>query len=99
MSIVFPSKTRKAMDPHDARESLPFPPLEMRELVGQTDLRAYDNQTGELIYPFISAEKYESVLDFGCGCGRVARQLLLQDVRPTRYVGLDLHKGMVEVPT
>jgi SAM-dependent methyltransferase len=68
----------------------------MRELVGQTDLRAYDNQTGELIYPFISAEKYESVLDFGCGCGRVARQLLLQDVRPTRYVGVDLHEGMVE---
>jgi SAM-dependent methyltransferase len=68
----------------------------MRELVGPTDLSAYDNPNGALIYPYISAEKYDSVFDFGCGCGRVARQLLQQHARPTRYVGVDLHKGMVE---
>jgi SAM-dependent methyltransferase len=68
----------------------------MRELVGPTDLRAYDNLHGALVYPYISAEQYDSVFDFGCGCGRVARQLLQQSVRPTRYVGVDLHKGMVE---
>ena len=82
--------------PIDVRSSLPFPPFEMRELVGQTDLNAYDNPSGALLYPHIPAEKYESVFDFGCGCGRVARQLIQQDVRPTRYVGVDLHKGMVE---
>lgn len=82
--------------PIDARGSLPFPPLEMRELVGQTDLSAYDNPSGALIYPYISVEKYDSFFDFGCGCGRVARQLIQQDVRPTRYVGVDMHKGMVE---
>lgn len=80
----------------DTRDELPYPPLEMRELVGQTDLRAYDNPSGALVYPYIPAEQYDSVFDFGCGCGRVARQLLLQSVRPTRYVGVDLHKGMVE---
>lgn len=68
----------------------------MRELVGPTDLRAFDNPDGELIYPFIAAATYDSVFDFGCGCGRVARQLLMQRVRPRRYVGVDLHRGMVE---
>jgi SAM-dependent methyltransferase len=68
----------------------------MRELVGQTDLRAYDNPSGALVYPYIPAEQYDSVFDFGCGCGRVARQLLGQHARPTRYVGVDLHKGMIE---
>jgi SAM-dependent methyltransferase len=79
-----------------ARSDLPFPPIEMRELVGQTDLIAYDNPSGDLVYPSIPGERYDSVFDFGCGCGRVARQLIQQDRRPTRYVGVDLHKGMVE---
>ncbi len=39
---------------------------------------------------------YESVFDFGCGCGRIARQLLQQNPRPKRYLGIDLHKGMIE---
>ena len=38
----------------------------------------------------------KSVLDFGCGCGRVARQLILQRPSPTTYVGIDLHAGMIE---
>jgi ubiquinone/menaquinone biosynthesis C-methylase UbiE len=36
------------------------------------------------------------VLDFGCGCGRTARQLIQQIPRPTRYLGIDLHRGMIE---
>jgi SAM-dependent methyltransferase len=35
------------------------------------------------------------VFDFGCGCGRLARQLLQQRPRPERYVGIDLHAGMI----
>jgi SAM-dependent methyltransferase len=68
----------------------------MRELVGPTDAAAYDNPTGARVYPYLSAEQYESVLDFGCGCGRVARQLIQQRPRPRRYLGLDLHRGMIE---
>jgi SAM-dependent methyltransferase len=68
----------------------------MRTLVGPTDLAAFDNPNGELVYSYLSAATYESVLDFGCGCGRVARQLMLQRHRPQRYLGLDLHRGMVE---
>lgn len=78
---------------------LPIPSVEMRELVGPTDPKEFDNPTRSLIYhylPYVTEEKYESFFDFGCGCGRVARQLIQQRVPPKRYVGVDLHKGMVE---
>lgn len=75
---------------------LPIPPLEMRELVGPTDIASFDNPTGELIYSFLPEVAYSSVFDFGCGCGRVARQLIQQEIRPHRYVGIDLHAGMIE---
>ena len=63
-------------------DSLPFPPLEMRRLVGPTELDVYDNPTGALVYPWLPAENYQKVFDFGCGCGRVARQLILQRPEP-----------------
>jgi SAM-dependent methyltransferase len=75
---------------------LPLPPLEMRRLVGPFDPDAYDNPTGTLVYPWLSEETYESVFDFGCGCGRVARQLMLQKPGPSSYVGVDLHAGMID---
>lgn len=76
--------------------ALPYPPPEMRALVGPTDEAAFDNPTGGLVYPYLAPEQYRSVFDFGCGCGRVARQLILQSPRPERYLGVDLHKGMIE---
>jgi SAM-dependent methyltransferase len=74
---------------------LPIPPLEMRRLVGPTDPAAFDNPTGGLTFPTVDADRYESVLDFGCGCGRVARRLIQQRVRPARYLGIDIHAGMI----
>jgi SAM-dependent methyltransferase len=74
---------------------LPFPPLEMRENVGPTATAAFDNPYGEPIFPDLPAEAYESVFDFGCGCGRLARQLIQQEPRPRRYLGVDLHAGMI----
>jgi len=79
--------------PHSGQ--LPLPPLEMRKLVGPFDEAAYDNPSGALVYPWLSEEAYESVFDFGCGCGRVARQLILQKARPGRYVGVDLQADMI----
>jgi SAM-dependent methyltransferase len=76
-------------------ERLPLPPAELRGWVGPRDDERYENPTRALVYPDVPRELYESVLDFGCGCGRVARQLMLQDPRPRRYVGLDLHPEMV----
>jgi SAM-dependent methyltransferase len=74
---------------------LPIPPLEYREWVGPTDIEAYDNREASLVYPDFEPDRYESVFDFGCGCGRVARQLILQDPRPRRYVGVDVHPLLV----
>ena len=74
---------------------LPFPPLEMRELVGPTEQAAFDNPERGLVYPWLPPQAYETVFDFGCGCGRVARQLILQQPSPKHYVGIDLHAGMI----
>jgi SAM-dependent methyltransferase len=74
---------------------LDFPPLEMRELVGPTDVAAFDNPAGAFVYPYLAPSLYEAVFDFGCGCGRVARQLIQQRQRPGRYLGIDLHRGMI----
>jgi SAM-dependent methyltransferase len=68
----------------------------MRKLVGPTDPAAFDNPSGDLVYPYLDRELYESVFDFGCGCGRVARQLIQQRLRPRHYVGVDLHRGMIQ---
>jgi SAM-dependent methyltransferase len=78
-------------------QNLPIPPLELRELVGLVDPAGYENpgrlpQFSTLNVP---EANYRSYLDFGCGCGRSARRLALQLPRPERYLGIDLHPGMV----
>jgi SAM-dependent methyltransferase len=75
--------------------TLPMPPFEMRQLVGPTDEAAFDNPSGGPIFADVPDAQFESVVDFGCGCGRLARQMLQQRVRPRRYLGFDLHPGMV----
>jgi SAM-dependent methyltransferase len=76
--------------------NFPIPHLPMREAVGPTDPLAFDNPTGDPILPHILPETYDSVFDFGCGCGRLARQLIQQTPRPRSYLGVDLHLPLVE---
>lgn len=75
---------------------LPLPPLEMRQTVGPTDPAAFDNPGGAPIFADLPPAAYRSVLDFGCGCGRLARQLIQQDPRPESYLGIDLHPVLIE---
>jgi SAM-dependent methyltransferase len=74
---------------------LPLPPLEMRQMVGLVDPAAFDNPSGGPIFDFVEPAVFRSVFDFGCGCGRLARQLIQQRPRPARYLGVDLHAGMI----
>lgn len=69
----------------------------MRELVGPRDAAAFDQRPGDPVFPTLRDEhQYDFVLDFGCGCGRIARRLALAAAPiPKRYVGCDLHAGMI----
>jgi SAM-dependent methyltransferase len=68
----------------------------MRKLVGPTRIRDYDNPQKKMIFRFLNKDDYKRVFDFGCGCGRLARQLLMQKFMPEKYTGIDLHRGMID---
>lgn len=86
---------RRRRPPTQVNDDLPLPPYELREIVGPTDPRDFDNPSGGLVYPELGADAQASVLDFGCGCGRIARQLLQQETPPERYLGIDLHRKLI----
>ncbi len=79
----------------------PLPPAAMRALVGAPEAAEYDNDVpggtfGTLAFgPLEPGEAYRRVFDFGCGCGRLARQLLKQEPPPDRLVGVDANREMV----
>ncbi len=75
---------------------LPFPPEAYRRLVGPTELRFFDNPDGKPVFAEFPPEACASVLDFGCGCGRLARQFLQQRPPPRHYLGIDRHAGMID---
>lgn len=75
---------------------LPLPPLEFRHLVGPTDPADFDATSVHAQFEQLPADLFASVFDFGCGCGRLARQLMLNGRIPLRYLGVDPHKGMIE---
>lgn len=77
-------------------KQIPMPPLDFRRLVGPTDDRSYDNPGGAFVFPEVPSHLYAAVFDFASGCGRQARQLMQQKTPPQRYVGIDIHRGMVE---
>lgn len=76
---------------------LPFPPLNLRKTVGPLEDEFYDNRTGNPVFgDEVPLENYSSVFDFGCGCGRIARQLMMQrGTAVERYVGVDLYSESI----
>lgn len=91
-----PRPATAVTSPSTVSTELPIPPLEMRRLVGPRDLALYDNPNGELVYSYLAPETFRAFFDFGCGCGRVARQLMLQRPRPELYVGVDLNAALID---
>ncbi|MDO8490175.1 MAG: class I SAM-dependent methyltransferase [bacterium] len=84
-----------------SKKEIPFPPLNYRQMVGPLDDASYDNKSGDYIwgpldfYPLRPGEAYNSIFDFGCGCGRNARQLMLQKRTIRKYVGIDASRLMI----
>jgi SAM-dependent methyltransferase len=72
----------------------PLPPVELRRLVCPND-EFFRVTPGVAPFPQVPERLYESVFDFGCGCGRITRQLLCMTPKPARYVGIDIHRGMI----
>ena len=70
--------------------------MDFRKLVGPTEVKFFDNPDGAAVFPELDESAYSTVFDFGCGCGRLARQLIQQNPRPRRYIGVDRHRGMVQ---
>ena len=95
MERVAPMEPETQMAKNRSRSVIAMPPPEFRVLVGPLDDEYYDNPTGDLVFPEVPAHLYGAVFDFGSGCGRQARQLMQQNIRPQRYVGVDINRGMV----
>jgi len=90
-----PAADGLATQPGESGIEPPLPPLEFRRLVCHDDALFALPHPGTLAFPYVAPALYHSVFDFGCGCGRIARQLLVQEPRPQQYVGVDIHKGMI----
>jgi SAM-dependent methyltransferase len=62
----------------------------------------YSNADGSYIWgdltvgPLAAGQAYRRIFDFGCGCGREARRLLLQNTPPQSYLGLDVSRIMID---
>jgi SAM-dependent methyltransferase len=75
-----------------------MPPHEFQVLVcGPDDVHRFLEIAWLLTYALARDGMLEPGLDFldvGCGCGRIARQLIGQPIGS--YTGFDRHQGMVE---
>ncbi len=92
------------MNTQDSKPLPPLPPVEFRRLVGPVDEKHWRNETGGLFLaglPIFRSQQeataiHARVLDFGCGAGRVAIQMLMQNEVPQRYLGIDVSRKMID---
>jgi SAM-dependent methyltransferase len=76
--------------------TVPIPPIEFRRLVGLPDERFFDGSIQGTPFDHLPSYCFDSVLDFGCGIGRLAASLIRRPQPPRRYLGIDRHKGMID---
>lgn len=78
-------------------EDVPVPPIELMRTVGPVDPAFYRNPHRIDVFAHERPDiDYRRVFDFGCGCGRLARQMLFQRSRPEAYRGVDLNRASVD---
>jgi SAM-dependent methyltransferase len=75
---------------------LPLPPVEFRHLVGPIEPTAFDDSSAHAVLRALPEEAFAFVFDYGCGCGRLARQLMRSEHALGQYVGIDPHRGMID---
>lgn len=88
-----PNTVRSAAPLGIDQSDLPLPPLELRRLIGSPPDSWAEPES---VVTELPREAYDHVLDFGCGCGRIARLFLKGDPRPRQYVGIDAHRAMID---
>jgi SAM-dependent methyltransferase len=69
--------------------------VEYRRLVCHDD-GYFEVPEGGLAFQHVPAQHYRRVFEFGCGCGRIARQLMGRSPSPESYIGIDIHRGMIQ---
>lgn len=69
-------------------DDLPLPPPELRKLAGGDG--DFWHQLSLGVLDTYDPAIWRSILDFGCGPGRLTREVLAHEPRPRRYVGIDL---------
>jgi SAM-dependent methyltransferase len=86
------------MDIQPGVPEIPIPPIQLRRTVGIEDTSFFDNPHRDLVFgKDVNPDNYQSVFDFGCGCGRTARQMMLHRAHvPQKFVGVDLYKPSID---
>ncbi len=81
----------------------PIPPRELRRHVGEANLNEFLRGGGKVAHELTSVldgvgrpfASFRSVLDFGCGCGRVLRPLMDRASPDIAFSGCDLDRGAI----
>ncbi|WP_051340715.1 glycosyltransferase family 92 protein [Azospirillum halopraeferens] len=76
---------------------IPLPPPELTALVGGSDnFTAVGDSLARLLIEHSGLRSDDSVLEIGCGVGRVARALSGHIRPPGRYEGMDIHRPHID---
>jgi SAM-dependent methyltransferase len=69
--------------------------IPLSEIIGGGDPKHVANLISTSINTLMPIRRGATVLDVGCGCGRMAAALAL--LRPDRYVGIDILPGLIDL--